>query len=258
MPTPSDLSGADMKGKVVLATGAASGLGRATALRLGRLGAEVCLVDVNPKGLEETAGQMRALGARAHVHATDLTLAENCWASVAATVTAFGRIDALLNIAGITIFARSPEMSVADWDRTLAVNLSAPFFLCQAAIPHLVENRGAIVNVASVAATVPGAYTAAYCASKAGIVHLTKSLAMEYIHAPIRINAVAPGGMATPIGAAIRPPEGADPELLKRFRPLRGLVEVEDVAETVVFLASDAARGYHGACVTLDSGLSLS
>jgi NAD(P)-dependent dehydrogenase (short-subunit alcohol dehydrogenase family) len=245
----------NMDGKAALVTGAASGLGRAAALALARAGADVCLVDVNERGLLDTANEMRALGRTALVHATDLSRQPNCHAAVDAAIQFFGRLDALCNVAGIIIMCNAPEMSPADWERTLAVNLSAPFYLCQAAIPHLLKVSGAIVNITSTAAFVGEAYAAAYCASKAGLNHMTKALAMEYTHKPIRINAVAPGGMATNIAADLKMPPDADYALIKRYSGLRGLVEVDDVAEMIAFLASDAARGYHGACISIDRGI---
>lgn len=245
----------DMTGKAALVTGAASGLGRATALALAKAGADIALVDVNADGLEATAQDIHALGRHAHVQAIDLSVGENCGVAVAAAVAEFGRLDALCNIAGIIIFTNAPDMSKADWDRTIAINLSAPFFLCQAAIPHLLEQNGAIVNVTSTAAFVGEAYAVAYCASKAGLTQMTKALAMEFVHKPIRINAVAPGGMMTGIGANIRMPEDVDYTLIKRFSGLRGVVEVEDVADMVAFLASPAARGYHGASIAVDAGI---
>ncbi len=245
----------DMTGKVALVTGAASGLGRATALALARAGARICIVDVNPAGLDATAAEIRALGTEALVFAADLAVADRCSAAVQATVETFGRLDALCNVAGLIIFANSTEMAVADWSKTLAVNLSAPFHLSQAAIPHLLAQDGAIVNVASTAAFVGEAYAAAYCASKAGLLQLTKAMAMEYMHKPIRINAVAPGGMATGIAANLRLPDGADVALIKRFSGMRGLVEVDDVAAMIAHLASDAGSAFHGACVTMDRGI---
>lgn len=250
MPTPSD-----MTGKAALITGAAAGLGRATALILARAGADVCLVDVNAAGLEATAGEARALGVKALAQEADLASPDNCRAAVAAAVAAFGRLDALCNVAAVFIPAHAAEMDQADWDKTLAVNLTAPFVLFQAAVPHLIEAKGAVVNVTSCAAFVGQAYTAAYCAAKAGLTHMTKALAMEYMRQPIRINSVAPGGMMTALAAGFRNLKDPDPELLKRYSPLRGLVEIEDVAEMVAFLASDAARGYHGASISVDNGI---
>jgi NAD(P)-dependent dehydrogenase (short-subunit alcohol dehydrogenase family) len=250
MPTASN-----MKGKAALVTGAASGLGRATALALGRAGADVCVVDLNAAGLEETVSQLRGFGVRTLVRATDLASRENCVAAVAAAVAEFGRLDALCNVAGIIVMCNAHEMRAVDYEKTIAVNLSAPFYLMQAAIPHLLQADGSVVNVTSSAAFVGEAYAAAYCATKAGLTHMTKALAMEYVHKPIRFNAVAPGGMATNIGNTIKMPEGVDYALVKRYTGLRGLVEVDDVADMIAFLASDAGRGYHGACINIDRGV---
>jgi NAD(P)-dependent dehydrogenase (short-subunit alcohol dehydrogenase family) len=244
-----------MKGKAVLVTGSASGLGRATALALGRAGADVFLVDINRPGLEETASQLHGLGTKSRIHPADLSVAANCHAAVAAAAETFGRLDALCNVAGMIVFAHAHEMRVADWEKTLAVNLSAPFYLIQAAIPHLLKTEGAVVNVTSCGAFVGEAYLAAYCATKAGLNHLTKSLAMEYTHKPIRFNAVAPGGMATGLTAELKFPDGMERSLIQRYSGLRGMVEVDDVAEVVAFLASDASRGFHGACISVDKGI---
>lgn len=250
MPSPSE-----MTGKVALVTGAAAGLGRATALRLARAGADVCLVDINADALQLAADEVRALGVRALPLALDLAEADNCRHAVSATVQTFARLDALCNVAAVFIACHADEMSATDWNKTLAVNLSAPFHLIQSAIPHLLESKGAVVNVTSCAAFAGQAYTAAYCATKAGLNHLTKSLAMEYMHRSIRFNAVAPGGMMTSLAAGIRNLKDPDVVLLKRYSPLRGLVEIDDVAEMVAFLASDAARGYHGAIISVDNGI---
>lgn len=250
MPTPSD-----MKDKVALVTGAAAGLGKATALRLARVGANVCLVDINAEALETTATEIRALGVQVITQAIDLSVMENCRNAVNAAVTAFGRLDALCNVAAYFMPAHTDQMSASDWDRTIAVNLSAPFHLIQTAIPHLLATQGAVVNVTSCAAHQGQAYTAAYCATKAGLTHMTKSLAMEYMHKSIRFNAVAPGGMMTALAAGMRKLQNPDPSLIMRYSPMRGLVEAEDVAEMVAFLATDAARGYHGAVINIDNGI---
>ena len=244
-----------MKGKAALITGAASGLGRATAMKLAHAGADLCLVDMNAAGLEDAAREARALGVRALVHATDLSAPENCTAAVAAAVAHFGRLDALCNVAGVLVMCNAHEMSAADFQKTLAVNLSAPFLLIQAAIPHLLQTNGAVVNVTSSAAFLGEAYAVAYCATKAGLNHMTKSLAMEYVHKPIRFNAVAPGGMATNMGHTIRMPADVDRSLISRYSGLRGMVEVDDVADMIAFLASDAGRSYHGAIVSIDRGI---
>ena len=245
----------DMSGKAALVTGAANGLGRATALSLAKAGANVCLVDREAEALQAAAAEVRALGVKALAHPADLAQPESSPAAVAAAVAAFGRLDALCNVAAVYMPRHTTEMTPADFQTTLAVNLAAPFYLIQAALPHLLAAEGAIVNVTSCAAHTAQAYMAAYCATKAGLSQMTKALAMEFMHKPIRINAVAPGGMMTKLAATAAWPEDMDRALFGRGAPLRGLVEVEDAAELVAFLASDAARGYHGACINIDKGI---
>jgi NAD(P)-dependent dehydrogenase (short-subunit alcohol dehydrogenase family) len=243
----------DMKGKSALVTGAASGLGRATAVKLAEAGADLCIVDVNADALAETAALLGSVQILTHV--ANLAEPEACKGTVAAAVARFGRLDALCNIAGIIKFANSHEMAQSDYLLTIAINLNAPFFLSQAAIPHLLETNGAIVNCASSAALIGEAYAAAYCASKAGIVNMTKAMAMEYSRKPIRINAVAPGGMITNIANGMTMPEGVEYDLVQRFSGLRGTVEVDDVANLFAMLASPAGRSYHGACISIDAGI---
>lgn len=248
----------DMTGKAALVTGAAEGIGWGVALKLAQAGADVCLVDVDAAALDVRAQELRAMGVRACVQAADIAEPDACEAVVAAAVAAFGRLDALCNVANAFFPARATGMSRADWDRTVATNLSAPFHLMQAAIPHLLEADGAVVNMSSCIAFMSMAYTAAYAATKAGLTHMTKALAMEYRDQPIRINAVAPGGMyAVSTGATKHIPADLDATLFQRFTPARGYVEIDQVAEMIAFLASDASRGYHGACISIDNGVSL-
>ena len=243
----------DMKGKVALVTGAASGLGRATAIKLVEAGASLCIVDVNEERLRETADMLG--NAQVLVHVANLADPEACTSAVSATLARFGRLDALCSIAGIIRMARSHEMPREHYEQTIAINLNAPWFLSQAAIPHLLENNGAIVNCASSAALIGEAYAAAYCASKAGLVQMTKAMAMEYARQPIRINAVAPGGMVTNISDGMTFPAEAEMDLVARYSGLRGQVEVDDVADLVTMLASPAGRSYHGACISIDAGI---
>ncbi|MFS0850860.1 SDR family NAD(P)-dependent oxidoreductase [Novosphingobium panipatense] len=243
----------NLSGKVALVTGAASGLGRATAIKLAAEGARLWLVDVAAEGLAETVEQLGSADVRSEV--ADLSDPAACHAVVARAVEAYGRLDALCNVAGLIYLANTPDMPRDRYERTIDVNLNAPFFLSQAAIPHLLETNGAIVNVASCASYIGEAYAAAYCASKWGLVGMTKAMAMEFQKKPIRINAVAPGGMMTNIAANYVPPEGCDIELLKRFSGMRGLVEVQDVADLIVLLASEAGRGFHGATLSIDAGI---
>lgn len=245
-----------MTDKVALVTGAAGGLGRSSAIALAKVGASVSIADVNEEGLNETASLIKAQGGDCQTNVVDLAEQSACEALVTSTVAWKGRLDALCNVAGVIFFDHSTDMPKALWDKTLAINLSAPFFLSQSAIPHLLEQSGAIVNVSSSASFVGESYAAAYCASKAGLTHLTKAMAMEYMHKPIRINAVAPGGMMTNIVSSfMNMPKDLDNSLMERFKPLRGMVEVDDVGNLVAFLCSDAADGYHGACISIDKGI---
>jgi len=245
----------DMNGKVALVTGAAAGLGKASALRLAELGADVAIVDVNTDALAQTAGEIRAMGRKALDLPLDLSVRENCKAAVDRTLAEFGRLDALCNVAGVMYPSATPEMSDEAFDLTMKVNLEAPFFLIRAALPELLKAEGAIVNVTSCAAFQGQAYFAAYCATKAGLTNMTKALAMEYMKEPIRINAVAPGGMMTKLTEGMAAVMDKDMELIGRIGSPRGVCEVEDVAECVAFLASPASRAYHGACINIDAGV---
>lgn len=245
----------DMTGKVALVTGPASGLGRATALKLADAGASLMLVDVNEAGLAESAALIEERGVAAATTVADLSDPAACKAVVGAALERFGRLDALCNVAGLIYLANTPDMPLDQYRRTIDVNLSAPFLLSQAAIPHLLETNGAIVNVASSASYIGEAYAAAYCASKWGLVGMTKAMAMEFQKKPIRINAVAPGGMVTNIAANFIPPENCDFDLITRFSGMRGTVEVDDVADMILLLASEAGRGFHGACLSIDAGI---
>lgn len=250
------ISAGDMTSKAAIVTGAASGLGKATAMKLAAVNANLCIVDVNTEGLEQTAEELRALGVEVLTQALDLSKADNCRKLVEATVEKFGGLHALCNVAAVFMPRHTTDMTDVEWDTTVAVNISAPFRLIRDAMPHLLEAKGSIVNVTSCAAFMGQAYLAAYSATKAALTHMTKSLALEYMHKPVRINAVAPGGMVTAMGAALMELKEPDPTLLGRISPLRGLVEVEQVANMVAYLATDAAEGYHGACINLDNGIS--
>jgi len=250
MPSPSD-----MHGKVALITGGGGGLGSATARKLALCGAALCLVDRDEAGLTKIRAELVENGADVLCIAADIASAERCKAVVDEAIAHFGRLDALCNVAAIFVPCHFAEMSTEQWERSMSVNLSAPAHLTQAALPQLIEHQGAVVNVTSCAAHIGQAYTVAYAATKAGLTHLTKSLAMEYMHTGVRFNAVAPGGMMTMLAAGMRDLQDPDPSLVSRYHPLRGLVEIDDVADMVAFLATDAASGYHGAVINIDKGI---
>jgi len=240
---------------VALVTGAASGIGRATALRLAAEGARVFAADRDEPRLAEAIAAIVASGGEARAHALDVADPSACRAAVAACVARYGGLDVLANVAGVMYWGHLTDVSEADWARTLGVNLSGVFFLCQAAVPALLERRGVIVNVASAAGIQGQAYTAPYCVSKAGVVSLTKCLAVEYAKRGLRAVAVCPGGVNTPLNADLKLPEGADKTLFQRLMPLAfPIAEPEEIAAAVAYLASAEARFVNGAVFSIDGG----
>jgi NAD(P)-dependent dehydrogenase (short-subunit alcohol dehydrogenase family) len=241
-----------MTGKAALVTGATGDLGAAIARELAGAGAGVCLVDPDAHALDAFAAE---LGGKVAIHATEVRGRANCGAAVETAVAAFGRLDALVNVANVFAPAQSGDMAEADWEATLAVNLSAPFFLFQAALAHLLASNGAVVSVGSCAAFMASPFTAAYTASKAGLAQMTRALAKEFIEQPIRINYLAPGSMSVNSGNAAKIPDSVDMSKVQKLS--RNLIDVTAVAKVAAFLASDASAGFHGACITMDNGLSL-
>ena len=241
--------------KVALVTGAGSGIGRATATRLADEGATVACLDVVADAAEETASKIVAAGGSARSWRCDVSDEASVDAVVGEVVAAFRGLDALCNIAGIGKFHHSHELVTADWDRMLAVNLTGTMLMCRAAIPALIERRGAIVNTASSAGLVGQPYAAAYCASKGGVVLLTKALAVEYDHTGLRVNAIAPGMTDTPIIDGFGLPEGGDYKKIFSLMPVLGACMPEEIAGLFAFVASDEARNMTGSIIPLDGGI---
>lgn len=240
--------------KVALVTGAASGIGRATAERLAAEGARVLITDVNEAGLAETADAIRKADGRVALRRCDISDAAACAASVGAAVAEYGRLDVLCNVAGIGLYGHAEQLSDEQWNRVLAVNLSGTFFMSRAALSALLETRGNIVNVASTAGLVGIAYAAAYCASKGGVVQLTRSMAVEFAHRGVRVNCVCPGGVDTPLARGFEVPEGGRPELLSRMSLVREMGRPEEIAGAIAYLASPEARYVNGATFPIDGG----
>jgi len=211
--------------------------------------------DVDEAGLAETASQVQAAGGKMSASRHDLTKRDACLAAVEAAHASLGRLDVLGNIAGISRFHLFEELPESDWNLMLAVNLSAVLWTSQAALPHLVETKGAIVNVASVAGLIGQAYTVAYCATKGGVVQLTRALAMEYVTRGVRVNAVAPGGVDTPMNRTLQFPKAMDWKLVKPYMGRRGMAQPEEIAGAIAYLASDEARFVHGAILSIDGGV---
>ncbi len=241
--------------KVVLVTGAASGMGRSSCARFAAEGAMVFGIDIDEKGLQKSAEAINSNGGKMEVAVCDVSRQENCFKAVSQAVECFGKLDVLVNVAGIVRFNHTPDVSEQDWNLVLAINLSGPMFLSQAAIPHLLESKGNIINVASNAGLMGQAYTPAYCASKGGLLQLTKSLAMEFVKSPIRINAVCPGGTDTEMVEGARFPEDVDGSLISRYVSIRGNGKPEDISSMIAYVASDEAKMVHGAIISVDNGM---
>lgn len=240
--------------KTALVTGAASGIGRATAERLAAEGAAVFCTDVAEAGLAETLETIRKADGRAASALCDVSSDAACRDAVAAAVAEFQRLDVLCNVAGLGMYGHLADLTTEQWNTVIGVNLSGVFFMSRAALPHLIETRGNVVNVASTAGLVGIAYAAAYCASKAGVVGLTKSMAVEFAYENVRVNAVCPGGVDTPLSRGFRPPEGARPELLRRMSLVPKVTQPSEIAAAIAYLASDEASFVNGATFAIDGG----
>jgi NAD(P)-dependent dehydrogenase (short-subunit alcohol dehydrogenase family) len=243
----------DLSDKVAIVTGGASGMGRASALLLAHRGALVHVVDQNREAAEAAA---EATGGRAHVGS--VAEASFCTEVVADVQHTDGRIDVLVNAAGIIVRRAAYETSTEDWHRIFRVNVDGVFFMSRAVIPGMIAaEAGAIVNFGSVWGDLGSAGHAAYAATKGAVHQLTRSMALEHARQGIRVNAVCPGEIRTPMLAAERshPPTEADLDhLADATVPMGRLGEPEEVAEVVAFLASDAASYMTGATVAVDAG----
>ena len=242
-------------GRVALVTGAASGIGRATALRLAREGARVLAHDVDGAGLADTARAAAEVGGTVRTRVGDLTAPAECAAAVAECLEGFGRLDVLGNVAGISRSEHFLDVTADGYRRMMTVNVEACFHLCQAAIPHLLEHGGNIVNIASSSGLNGTAYSVVYCMTKGAIVQLTRALAMEFLKTPLRVNAIAPGAVDTPLTASFRIPEDVDWDLVGRYVSPRPMASADDIAALFAFVASDEGRNIHGAILSSDAGL---
>ena len=243
----------DNSQRVVLITGAASGIGRATALRFAAKGDILALADINPDGLAETVALLGD-GVKVSTHVADLSQPETCEELVATVAAEHGRLDVLANVAGMLDWSPLGTYSKDRWHKLIAVNMGSVFFLSQAAVPHLKSSQGNIVNVASAAGLVGIAYNSAYCASKAGVIAMTKAMAIELAADQVRVNAVCPSGVSTPMIMSAGLPEGADMALIARSAPKLGrFIEADEVAASIVYLASNDARSITGTILAIDS-----
>ena len=241
-------------GKVALVTGAGSGIGQATAVRLASEGAVVVGSDINGAGLEETAGMMGDDAAFCP-QVFDVRSRDACRELVALVVADHGRLDVLCNVAGVARGHRVGDVDQEVWDLIMGVNVEGVFWMSQAALPHLESSDGCIVNIASNAGLMGQAYTVPYCASKGAVVLMTKAMAMETMKTGIRINAIAPGGVETNLAAAFGFPDDPDMELMGRYMGMRGMAQADDIASLVAYIASDDGHRIHGSVLSIDGGM---
>jgi NAD(P)-dependent dehydrogenase (short-subunit alcohol dehydrogenase family) len=240
--------------KVTLVTGAAAGIGKATALRIASEGGQVACTDVQAEAVETTAKEICESGGRAIGLVCDVSDPSDAATAVSATLAEFGQLDSLCNIAGILHFDNTLDLELEKWNRILAVNLTGTFLMCKAALPALLDGGGNIVNMASTAGLAGHPWTAAYSASKGGVLAFTSTLAVEYGKRGVRANAVCPGSVKTAMHDQFKLPEGADIELLQRIMPLDTFRGPETAAAVVAFLASDDAAHINGENIRVDGG----
>lgn len=244
----------ELAGKVAIVTGAGHGIGQATARRLAVAGAAVTIVDLESAAAEEAARSIVARGGAALPVAADVGVAADVERLVAATIAQYGRIDVLHNNAAWYPVKAAIETSEEEWDRAMAVCLKAAWLAARAVLPHMLQaGSGCIVNTTSVHALVSFPNHTAYETAKAGLIGLTRSLAVDY--APrVRVNALAPGGVATRLWDRV---STADRQATIDATPLKRLASPEEIAEGVLFLASDRSAFMTGACLVMDGGWTI-
>jgi meso-butanediol dehydrogenase/(S,S)-butanediol dehydrogenase/diacetyl reductase len=243
--------------KVAVVTGAGSGIGRAVAIRLAEEGARVAALDVAADNLVATVKDIAEEGGTAIGYPCDVTSETSVNETVAALAGEVGPPTVVCNVAGIGGFYNTVDMPTDRWERILAVNLTGPFLVCRATLPFLLEHGGSIVNVASNTALMGQAYSAAYCASKAGLLMFSKALAAEYLSRSVRVNVVAPGGVDTPLIGTFELPEGADFKELRKIMTPMGFSTPSEIAASIAFIASDESTYTTGAVLSVDGGLTI-
>jgi 3-oxoacyl-[acyl-carrier protein] reductase len=244
---------ADLQGRIALVTGASQGIGRACALELARAGARLAVTDINEIKLAEVAAEIEAAGGQAAPFRLDVSSEASIEAGAKAVIERFGKVEILVNNAGITRDGLMMRMKRADWELVLEINLTGAFLLTQALLSPMLKNRwGRIVNMASVVGRAGQAGQVNYAASKAGLIGLTRSLAREVASRGITVNAVAPGFIETPMTAVLTEQQSA--AMLAQI-PLGRRGTAEDIAQAVKFLASDAAGYITGHVLDVNGGM---
>jgi NAD(P)-dependent dehydrogenase (short-subunit alcohol dehydrogenase family) len=244
--------------KVAIVTGAAGGIGRASAIAFAREGAKVTALDVNVAGGEETAAQAKSQGLSVVFEPVEVCNESQVKAAVENTVARWGRLDILFNNAGVVLVKSIEEMTEAEWDRLMAINLKAVFFGCKHAIPHMRKTGGAILNTGSIGSFTGQLGTPAYIASKGAVALLTKSLALDYGRDGIRVNCICPGITDTPmLREHMGYGEAGEKNIRERLArvPLGKILDPEDVARAALYLVSDDSAGITGITHIVDGGL---
>ena len=242
-----------LQGRIALVTGASQGIGRACALELARAGATVALAARNEAKLAEVAAEIAAVGGQAAAFALDVASEESIKAGAKAVLERFGKVEVLVNNAGITRDGLMMRMKRADWDDVLSTNLTGAFLLTQALLPAMLKNRwGRIINITSVVGRTGQAGQVNYASSKAGLIGLTRSLAREVASRGVTANAVAPGYIETPMTAVL---DDKQREAMMAAIPLGRPGTAEDIAQSVAFLASDAAAYITGHVLDVNGGM---
>ena len=254
----------ELQEQVAIVTGAGRGIGRATALELARMGADIVVAELDRANAERTATEVRGCGRRALVVATDVTSRSALSAMVEQTRAEFGRIDILVNNAGIYRAATTLEVTEEHWDAIMNINAKAVFFATQAVLPTMIEQkRGAIVSLASMAGKIGSQNNLPYNASKAAVISMTKSLAVAHAADGIRVNCVCPGFVETDMWTAVAREQSAllnqSPEEFTRRQarriPLGRMERAEDVANVIGFLVSPRSDYMTGQALSVDGGL---
>lgn len=254
-PITTPLPGPRLSGKSALVTGGASGIGAATALRLAAEGATVLAVDIDAVGLQRTVDALpvEATGSIT-AHAADVSDEDAVEEAVSTAVQLGEGLDVVANIAGILRAAHSTEHSLELWDQVIRVNLTSTFLVCRAALPHLLDGGGSIINSASTSAEFGHPWMAAYAASKGGVAALTHTLSVEFSKRGVRVNAIAPGSVRTGMTKGLDFPEDADFDLIPRIMSPIGPGAPESVASVVAMLASDDGAHISGEIIRIDGG----
>lgn len=248
-----------LSGKVALITGGGTGIGRACAVVFARERASVVVAGRRRQPLEQAAREIESAGGTVLAANCDVTSRSSVEAAIATTVKQFGRLDILVNNAGAVIVATVEETSDEDWDRVLAANLTGTFLVSRAALPALRKSGGgSIVNIGSILGLISRKQRAAYSAAKAGVIGLTRAMALDHAHENIRVNCVCPSIIETELGlqsiAKLPDPEAGRKQRVAEI-PLGRLGQPDDVAQMALYLASDESAWVTGACLPLDGGL---